>query len=155
VSARVSLVSPALDPGSTTIEIWVQSRRPSTLLKPGMTTSVDMTAKTVKDAIVVPTSAVFKDAEDAYYVLLAGADQKAHRKAVHLGIRTPPQSQVTSGVNVGDAVITSAGYAVPDGTAIQIEKSDKADGKGEAGSDKKAGDEVPMKPGASTTGKEQ
>ena len=28
INGRVSLVSPALDPGSTTIEIWVEARRP-------------------------------------------------------------------------------------------------------------------------------
>jgi multidrug efflux pump subunit AcrA (membrane-fusion protein) len=155
VTARVSLVSPALDPGSTTIEVWVETRKPTPLLKPGMTASVEMTAKTVKDAIVVPTSAVFKDVEGAYYVLLAGADQKAHRTAVHLGIRTSALSQITSGINVGDAVITSGGYAVPDGTAIQIEKPDKADRKNEADSDEKSGDDRGKKPGASTKGKEQ
>jgi hypothetical protein len=52
-------------------------------------------------------------------------------------------------------VITSGGYAVPDGTAIQIEKPDKADRKNEADSDEKSGDDRGKKPGASTKGKEQ
>ncbi len=37
VAARVSLVSPALDPGSTTVEVWVETRKPSPYIKPGMT----------------------------------------------------------------------------------------------------------------------
>ncbi len=119
---RVSLVSPALDPGSTTIEVWVEASKPDPALKPGMTVGLSMTAKTVKDAIVVPASAVFKNAEGADYVLLAGSDEKAHQKTVQLGIRNSDLTQIAGGINPGDPVITTGGYAVPDGTQIKIEK---------------------------------
>ena len=122
IKGRVSLVSPALDPGSTTIEVWVEARKPNPALKPGMTVSVEMTAKTVKDAIAVPTGAVFKNSDGAYYVLLAGADKKAHQKVVQLGVKDAERTQIASGIRAGDPVITSGGYAIPDGTAIQIEK---------------------------------
>jgi len=36
IKGRVSLVSPALDPGSTTIEVWVEASKPDPALKPGM-----------------------------------------------------------------------------------------------------------------------
>jgi len=122
VKGKVSLVSPALDPGSTTIEVWVEASKPDPALKPGMTVQAEMTAKTVKDALVVPTAAVFKNAEGADYVLLAGTDEKAHQKTVQLGIRSSELTQIASGINPGDAVITMGGYAVPDGTQIKIEK---------------------------------
>jgi HlyD family secretion protein len=122
IKGRVSLVSPALDPGSTTIEVWVEARKPNPALKPGMTVSVEMTAKTVKDAIAVPTGAVFKNSDGAYYVLLAGADKKAHQKVVQLGVKDAERTQIASGISAGDPVITQGGYAIPDGTAIQIEK---------------------------------
>ena len=144
VKGRVSLVSPALDPGSTTIEVWVESRKPDPALRPGMTVDVSMVAKTAKDAIVVPTGAVFKNAEGADYVLLAGTDDKAHQKTVQAGIRNTELTQVVSGINAGDPVITTGGYAVPDGTAIKIEKpgeegkegADKADAKDDKKDDK-------------------
>jgi HlyD family secretion protein len=122
VEGRVSLVSPALDPGSTTIEVWVEARKPTSLLKPGMTVGIEVTAKSVKDAIVVPSAAVFKNAEGANYVLVAGTDKKAHQKIVQLGVRNTELTQITSGISAGDPVIVSGGYAVPDGTAIEIEK---------------------------------
>src|SRR6266849_8726464 len=37
VKGRVTLVSPALDPGSTTIEVWVEASKPDPALRPGMT----------------------------------------------------------------------------------------------------------------------
>lgn len=137
VKGRVSLVSPALDPGSTTIEVWAEARKPNPALKPGMTVSVTMTAKTAKEAIVVPSGAVFKNTEGAYYVLLAGTDQKAHQKPVQIGIRTPEQAQVLSGINPGDPVITAGGYAVPDGTQIKIEKAGGEEQSGDKGNEKK------------------
>jgi HlyD family secretion protein len=155
VKGRVTLVSPALDPGSTTIEVWVEARKPSSLLKPGMTASLEMTAKTVNDAIAVPTSAVFKNAEGAEYVLLAGTDQKAHQKVVQLGVKTPELTQIINGVNQGDLVITEGGYAIPDGTAIQVEKPAAPDKKDEAGRDEKPGDNPAKKsPSEPAKGKE-
>jgi multidrug efflux pump subunit AcrA (membrane-fusion protein) len=143
IKGRVSLVSPALDPGSTTIEVWVEASKPDPALKPGMSVQLSMTAKTLNDAIVVPTAAIFKNAEGADYVLLAGSDEKAHQKTVRLGIRNSDLTQIASGVNPGDPVITTGGYAVPDGTQIKIEKpgaeeketahkDEKDAGKGEA-----------------------
>ena len=122
VKGRVSLVSPALDPGSTTIEVWVEARKPNPALKPGMTVSLKMTAKTVNDAIAVPTNAVFKSDEGSYYVVVAGSDQKAHQKTIQVGVKNQTLTQAASGINAGDSVITSGGYAIPDGTAIQIQK---------------------------------
>jgi HlyD family secretion protein len=136
VKGRVSLVSPALDPGSTTIEVWVEASKPDPALKPGMTVGLSVTAKTVKDAIVVPASAVFKNAEGADYVLLAGSDEKAHQKTVQLGIHNSDLAQITGGINPGDPVITTGGYAVPDGTQIKIEKP-AADEKEAAAKDEK------------------
>jgi HlyD family secretion protein len=122
VKGRVSLVSPALDPGSTTVEIWVEAQKPNPAMRPGITVSVSMTAKVAKDAIVVPTSAVFKNAEGAEYVPVAGSDEKAHQKVVQVGIRSADQVQIVSGINPGDPVIVSGGYGLPDGTQIKVEK---------------------------------
>jgi len=125
VKARVSLVSPALDPGSTTVEVWVEARKPDPALRPGLTVPISMTAKTAKDAIVVPVAAVFHSEEAGDYVLVAGSDSKAHQKKVQVGIRNKDSAQIVSGITEGDAVITTGGYAVPDGTKIKIESPEK------------------------------
>jgi len=121
IKGRVSLVSPALDPGSTTIEVWAEAIKPDPALKPGMTVQVIMTQKTVKDALVVPTPAVFKNDEGATYVVIAGADGHAHVKTIQIGAHNAEFSQVAGGVNAGEPIITSGGYALPDNTQIKIE----------------------------------
>jgi HlyD family secretion protein len=121
LGGRVTLISPALDPGSTTVEIWVEAARPNPALKPGMNVEVNATAANVKDALVVPASAVLKTPEGEDYVLLAGSDEKAHQANVQVGIRTKELAEILSGLEAGDRVITQGGYAVPEGTKINIE----------------------------------
>jgi HlyD family secretion protein len=148
IKGRVSLVSPALDPGSTTIEVWVEASKPDPALKPGMTVGVSMTAKTVKDAVTVPTPAVFKNAEGAEYVLLAGSDNHAHLKTVQVGVRNTEFTQVVSGISAGDKVISTGGYALPDKTQIKIEApgADEKEGGNKAGKDDKADKDDDEKP---------
>jgi HlyD family secretion protein len=144
VPAHVTLVSPALDPGSTTVEVWVESLKPNPALKPGISVHVALTAKTVKDALVVPAAAVFKNAEGADFVMQAGSDDKAHLKTVTVGIRSATTAQIVDGVKAGDKVISSGGYALPDGTAIKLEdaaapEKDAGDKADEASGGKKEG----------------
>lgn len=121
VEGKVSLVSPALDPGSTTIEVWVESTKTNDALKPGMTVQLSIIVRSDKNAIVVPASGVFKNDDGTDYVVLAGTDGHAHLKTVSIGIRNAELVQITGGVKDGDPVITSGGYALPDHTQIKIE----------------------------------
>ena len=137
VAAKVTLVSPAVDPGSTTIEVWVQSLKSNAALKPGMTAQIMATARSAKDALTVPASAVFKNEEGAEYLVLAGPDNKAAIKTVQVGIRGKERVQISSGVNAGDKIIISGGYALPDKTQIKIEAPQPAE-TGAKGSSSKA-----------------
>jgi HlyD family secretion protein len=144
VKGRVSLISPAVDPGSTTIEVWVETSKPGSALKPGMTVQVQIAAATAKDALVVPASAVYKNADGTSFVLVAGADQKAHVKTVETGIKSATEVQILSGIKESEAVITSGGYALPDNTQIKVEApapaekdAGSADESDTKGSDKK------------------
>jgi multidrug efflux pump subunit AcrA (membrane-fusion protein) len=148
IHGRVSLVSPALDPGSTTVEVWTEVVKPDARLKPGMTVQVSMVAKTVKDALVIPAAALFKTAEGADYVMVAGSDQKAHQKMVKLGIRNGDDTQIVSGLEASEKVITAGGYGLPDKTQIKLQEAAPAK---EAGDDK-AGASDEKKP--ETPGKE-
>ncbi len=148
IEGKVTLVSPALDPGSTTLEVWVEARKPNPALRPGITVQVEITAKTHKDVVVVPVAAVFKNPDGGGdYVLQAGTDHKAHLKPVHVGIRNADSAEILSGIKEGDPVITSGGYAVPDGTNIKIEKPEAPVKEG-AATDEKDDDNKDKKPGA-------
>jgi HlyD family secretion protein len=139
IPGRVSLTSPALDPGSTTIEVWVEIPKPPSQLKPGMTVELSITARSAKDAIVVPVAAVFTQPETGDYVVVAGSDGLAHVTQVHIGIRGQTEIQILDGVKPGDAVISSGGYALPDKTHVKIEMAPPTK---DSGDDQKGGAEA-------------
>ena len=148
IKGRVSLVSPALDPGSTTIEVWVEASKPDPALKPGMTVQLSMTAKTVKDALVVPTPAIYKNPEGTDYVLLVGSDGRARLKTVQVGVRNAEFAQIVNGVAAGDPVISSGGYGLPDNTQVKLEAPALVEKDGDDKSNKSAKPGAAAKPAA-------
>jgi HlyD family secretion protein len=128
--AKVSVVSPALDPNSTTVQVWVEAANPKGRLKPGSTVGLHMTARTVKDALVVLTAAILTAPDGATSVMVIGKDQHAHQTAVKTGIREGDETQIVSGLHVGQQVVTEGAYGLPDGAKVEISKAAGPNGGG-------------------------
>ena len=121
IEGKVTVVSPALDPNSTTVEVWLEAKNPKRALKPGMSVHLSLTAQTVKDALVVPVNSVITAPDGTSSIMLAGADGLAHQQAVKVGIRNGDDLQILEGVTANDKVVTSGAYGLPDKTKIKIE----------------------------------
>ena len=121
IEGKVTVVSPALDANSTTVEVWLEAKNPKHELKPGSSVQISMIAKTVKDALVVPVASVITAADGTSSVLIAGSDGRAHQKTVKLGIRNGDDQQIAEGVTESDKVVTTGAYGLPDKTKIKIE----------------------------------
>jgi RND family efflux transporter MFP subunit len=124
INGKVTVVSPALDPNSTTVEVWFEAKNPRHELKPGTSVHLSLTAQTVKDALVVPASSVLTAPDGTTTVMIAGSDGLAHQKAVKLGIRNGDDVQIIEGVNQGDKVVSNGAYGLPDKTKIKIEAAE-------------------------------
>jgi HlyD family secretion protein len=122
VRGRVTVVSPALDPSSTTIQVWVEAPNPRDVFKPGSTVTVSMVAKTVKNAIVVPAESILTAPDGSTSVMAIGKDQHAHQTAVKTGIRQDGKVEILSGVRPGQQVVTAGAYGLPDGAKVIISK---------------------------------
>jgi HlyD family secretion protein len=120
IPGKVTVVSPALDPNSTTVQVWVEAANPHGQLKPGSTTALHMIARTVKDALVVPTVAILTGPDGATSVMVVGKDGRAHQTTVETGIRQGDQTQIVNGLHEGEQVVTEGAYGLPDGTKVQI-----------------------------------
>jgi len=140
VPAKVSLISPALDPGSTTVEVWLRVENPRGTYKAGTPVHASITGRTVPNAITVPAEAI-QTATDgtSKFVMVIGSDSAAHKKPVVLGIVTKEDAQVLSGITQQDMVISTGGYGLDEGTKVKIgvDPNDKpdADDKPAAGKD--------------------
>jgi RND family efflux transporter MFP subunit len=133
VAAKVFLVSPALDPGSTTVEVWVRLSNQDGKYKAGTPVRTSIKGKTVAKAVKVPLSAVLTAADGSKSVMVVGADGVAHKRAVELGIDDGEDVQITTGLEASETVITTGSYGLDDGTKVKIgqaaEDEDHADGE--------------------------
>ncbi len=126
LAGQVTVVSPALDANSTTVEIWVQAANPGQQLRPGMSAQLAITAHTVHDALVVPNNALLNASGDSAQVMVVDSQSVAQSRDVKLGIQTPQETQVVSGLKAGEQVVTQGAYGLPDKTKVRIEKPEAA-----------------------------
>jgi multidrug efflux pump subunit AcrA (membrane-fusion protein) len=112
VKGKVSLVSPAVDPNSTTVEIWVQAPNPKGSLRPGTSVHVAMVAETVKEAVVIPQAALLTSPDGVNSVIVLDADNAPSKKKVKVGIRDGEAKtvQVTDGLQGGERVVTVGAF---------------------------------------------
>ena len=136
IEGKVSLISPALDPNSTTVEVWVQAPNANQLLRPGTTAQVAITAQTVKDALVVPSAALLNAKGDAAQVMVIDAKSQASSRDVKTGIQNGEQIQIVSGLKPGEVVVTEGAYGLPDKTKVKVEKPETEAAAGEGAKDK-------------------
>lgn len=126
VNGKVSLVSPALDPNSTTVEVWVQTKNPGGRLKPGTSVQLSMIASSVAGALAVPAAALLTASDGATSVMVEGAcpddknssDRCALQREVKVGIRDHDRVQIVEGLNEGEKVVASGAYGLPDKSHI-------------------------------------
>jgi HlyD family secretion protein len=110
LKAKVTLVSPALDPNSTTVEVWVQAPNPGGRLKPGISARVTMIGQTVPKAIVAPAAALLTDTDGVTSMIVLDTDNKPHKKKVKVGIRDAGDIQITDGLQGGERVVTVGAF---------------------------------------------
>jgi len=118
---KVAVVSPALDPNSTTVEVWVDARNPRQALKPGTSVRISMLAQTIPDALTVPAIAVLTESDGTTSVMVIGNDGRAHQRDVKTGVRQDNQVQIVSGLKAGERVVTMGAYGLPDNTRVQLQ----------------------------------
>lgn len=124
IKGKVTVISPALDPNSTTVEVWFEAKNRNHELKPGTSVHLSLTAQTVKDALVVPATSILTAPDGSTTVMLAGSDGLAHQQGVKVGVRNGDDVQVVEGVKEGDKVVTNGAYGLPDKTKIKIEAAE-------------------------------
>jgi len=142
ISGKVTVVSPALDANSTTVEVWVEAANSKGLLRPGSTVNLEIAGRAEKNAILVPAPALLKTPEGETVVMVAGGDGLAHQVVVEIGIREQDRVQITKGLKGGENVIVKGGYGIPDKTKYTLAPAAPASEAGDKPGAEKA-DETP------------
>jgi HlyD family secretion protein len=140
IPGTVTLISPALDPNSTTVEIWVQAANRDQQLRPGMTVQLSIVAETVDEALVIPASALLNANAGAAQVMVVDSQGVAQSRDVKTGVHEKDQVQIVSGLKAGEQVVSQGAYGLPDKTKVKIEKPSATSDAGDDAKDDKAKD---------------
>jgi RND family efflux transporter MFP subunit len=129
VPAKISLISPALDPGSTTVEVWLRLDNKAGKYKAGTPVRTSITGRSVPHAIKIPLSAILTGQDGSKSVMVVGSDGVAHKRSIQLGINDGEDVQIVQGLNSSEMVITTGAYGLDDGTKVKIGKPEEESGE--------------------------
>jgi HlyD family secretion protein len=127
IKGNVSLISPALDPGSTTLEVWVKVANKGEKLKAGTPMHVQIAVQTLKDVLSVPNESLMKTRSGDPAVMVIGSDGAAKLNPVKTGITDGHDTQILDGLKEGDQVVTTGAYGMDDGTKVKVVAAGAAD----------------------------
>ncbi|HEX2723531.1 MAG TPA: efflux RND transporter periplasmic adaptor subunit [Gemmatimonadaceae bacterium] len=121
ISGRVARVSPTVDPVSRSVTVYVQVPNPDGSLKGGTFATGTVLARTISDALTVPTSAVKQTATGGsiVYRVEGGALDTA---SVEIGVRDERRGivQIIAGLAAGDSVVSGNVGSLGKGMKVNV-----------------------------------
>ncbi len=123
IPAKITVISPALDPNSTTVQIWVAAANPNHDLQPGTSVEVSMVAKVVPNALVAPASSILTASNGTTSVMVVKSDSRVYRQNVTTGIESNGNMQIVSGLEDGEEIVATGAYGLPDKTKVKPESA--------------------------------
>lgn len=116
---KISYIAAALDPATRTLQARIDVKNPQQKLKNNMYVVAQVQAGKIANAIMVPNSAVLRDAENEPFVYaIAGQNQFAMR-SVTLGQSSEQATEITSGLAPGDRIVANGSLFLQFANSLQ------------------------------------
>ena len=106
----------SLDESDTVVKIKINETKG---LKPGATITATIFYKESKNVTKLPYSSVINE-NGKYYVFVVGKGNKISKREVKVGLNDDSYYEITSGVSIGERVITVADETLKNGQKIKI-----------------------------------
>lgn len=119
MTATVTNISEAADSSTRLYQVEAALNNPEGNLKPGMFANVRLVTETKEDTIVVPLNTVLTDNGEKY-VFVVDENNIAHKTTVETGLENDTYIEITSGLSIGDTVVTKGQDFLSDGNTVNI-----------------------------------
>jgi membrane fusion protein (multidrug efflux system) len=120
VAGQVEAIAPLVDPATNTVIVRVRVPNDAGRLRGGMFARGAIVG-VEHDGLAVPRAALLPgDGGAATVVALVGGDGSVSHRALTLGGDAGDLVDVRAGLKAGERVIVAGGYALPDGTKVEI-----------------------------------
>jgi RND family efflux transporter MFP subunit len=108
----------AVEAGSVSAPVRLRPAS-ATGLTVGLPVQIEIMGPEHKGVVMIPPAAIVREGA-ATIVMIVGADSKAHRTEVEVGVVTADAAEIRKGVAAGDKVIVRGQNGLPDGAAVTI-----------------------------------
>jgi len=141
-AGRIEFAEAIVDPATGTVTLRARFPNPQGLLLPGMFVRAKLSQATAQDAILAPQQAVSRDPRGNATVYVVGPDNRAQLRTITANTTVGDKWLVTSGLAVGDKVVTEgldrvkpnlAVVPVPAGSAPRLRPHGQGGGGGRQG----------------------
>ena len=101
---RISFMGAALDPASRTLQARIDTANPGGKLKKDMYVTATVVAGKIANALLVPDSAILRNAENEPFVYVEAGQNQFARRLVKVAESNQGKTQILSGLQPGDRV---------------------------------------------------
>ena len=120
-AGKITVINQAVDAARRTVEIWCEIPNAKGELRAQVFGTLDITTGQLTQAVTIPLVAVqFEEGTRTGFVMVAGGDKKAVKRAVETSAPSGGRVAVLKGLRAGEMVIVEGAYGMADGTAITI-----------------------------------
>ncbi len=120
-TGRIYAIEPNVDAASRALRMRAQSSNSDGLLLPGTFANVDLTVRSVSDALTVPAMAVIPELGGKKVYVYRGGLAKA--VSITTGIRNEREVEITDGLAEGDLVIISGILQLQPGITVELDET--------------------------------
>lgn len=117
-TGKVFAIEPGINSQTRTLQIKALAANPNNELLPGAFARIKLALTTLNDAILIPNEAIIPVLEGKTVFVSKGG--QAQQIPVEAGTRTAKAILITSGLNVGDTVLTTGAMALKTGTPVHV-----------------------------------
>ena len=114
----ITNINQRVDTQTRTIKSYALIDNKNGTLRPGLLLNIDIILEEIPDAILVPEQSILT-AEDYSYVFVVEEDISKLKK-ITSGINNKGMTQILSGINEGDLVVTLGQEKLKDGSKIKL-----------------------------------
>ncbi len=116
---RIARIAQSLDLSTRTMPVEIDVPNTDLILKPGMFASVSLIVKEQDNALTVPTQALLKDTTGTF--VFVASKGVARRTTVSPGVEQSSRTEILTGLDDKDSVITTGQQYIRDGGPINIQ----------------------------------
>ena len=128
IEGTVSNISPKIDPVSKTFPAEIKISNPGGKLRGGMVVKLDLPVEQINNALTVPTDTIIEITGTKRVFVVEDGIAKEHN--VTTGISNENNTQILSGLKLGEEVIEKGNRLVGDGQKVTVLKKQPTGGAG-------------------------